>query len=46
LTYFFEVFDESWKGSPEPLEAEKHWGLFTVERKPKKVMKNLYSNLL
>ena len=46
LTFFFEAFDESWKGSPEPLEPEKHWGLFTVERKPKKVMKNLYSNLL
>ena len=46
LTFVFEAFDEPWKGSPEPLEPEKHWGLFTVERKPKKVMKTLYSNLV
>jgi len=46
LTFFFEAFDEPWKGSSEPLEPEKHWGLFTVDRKPKKVMKNLYSSLL
>lgn len=38
LTFFFEAFDEPWKGSSEPLEPEKHWGLFTVDRKPKKVM--------
>jgi exo-beta-1,3-glucanase (GH17 family) len=38
LTFVFEAFDEEWKGSPEPLEPEKHWGLFTIERKPKKVM--------
>ncbi|MCX6307353.1 MAG: glycosyl hydrolase [Bacteroidia bacterium] len=46
LTFIFEAFDEPWKGSPEPLEPEKHWGLFTVERKPKKVMRKLYPNLL
>jgi exo-beta-1,3-glucanase (GH17 family) len=46
LTFIFEAFDEPWKGSPEPLEPEKHWGLFTVDRKPKKVMKSLYSALL
>ena len=46
LTFIFEAFDESWKGSPEPLEPEKHWGLFTVKRKPKKVMKNTYADLL
>ena len=45
LTFIFEAFDEPWKGSPEPLEPEKHWGLFTVKRKPKKVMKTLYSDL-
>ena len=33
----FEAFDEPCKGSPEALEPEKHWGLFTVDRKPKKV---------
>jgi exo-beta-1,3-glucanase (GH17 family) len=38
MTFFFEAFDEPWKGSPEAMEPEKHWGLFTVDRKPKKVM--------
>ncbi|MCX6283120.1 MAG: glycosyl hydrolase family 17 protein [Bacteroidetes bacterium] len=37
LTFVFEAFDEPWKGSPEALEPEKHWGLFNVDRKPKKV---------
>lgn len=45
-TFFFEAFDEDWKGDPDnPLGAEKHWGLFTVDRKPKKVMHNLYPHL-
>ena len=39
LTFVFEAFDEPWKGSPEPLEPEKHWGLFKVDRTPKLVMK-------
>jgi exo-beta-1,3-glucanase (GH17 family) len=43
LTFVFEAFDEPWKGSDEPLEPEKHWGLFTVDRKPKLVMKELFS---
>ena len=43
LTFVFEAFDESWKGSNEALEPEKHWGLFTVDRKPKKVMQDLFS---
>ena len=35
-TCFFEAFDEDWKGDPHsPLGAEKHWGLFTVDREPK-----------
>jgi len=38
LTFVFEAFDEPWKGSPEPLEPEKHWGLFFVDRTPKWVM--------
>lgn len=33
--FFFEAFDESWKGSPDPNEPEKHWGLFYTNRKPK-----------
>ena len=45
LTFVFEAFDESWKGSSEALEPEKHWGLFTVDRKPKKVMQNLFALL-
>ncbi len=43
LTFVFEAFDEPWKGSPDPLEPEKHWGLFTVDRMPKLVMQDLYS---
>ena len=35
LTFFFEAFDENRKGSPDPMEPEKHWGLFKVDRKPK-----------
>ena len=35
-TFFFEAFDEDWKGnSDNPLGAEKHWGLYTVDRTPK-----------
>jgi exo-beta-1,3-glucanase (GH17 family) len=38
-TFFFEAFDEDWKGNPDnPLGAEKHWGLYTVDREPKLVM--------
>ncbi len=46
LAFVFEAFDEPWKGSPDPLEPEKHWGLFTVERRPKLVMRELYAELL
>jgi exo-beta-1,3-glucanase (GH17 family) len=42
LCFVFEAFDEPWKGSPDPLEPEKHWGLFTVDRKPKLAMQGLY----
>ena len=42
LTFVFEAFDESWKGSNEALEPEKHWGLFKINRKPKKVMQDLF----
>ncbi len=44
LTFVFEAFDESWKGSPEPMEPEKHWGLFKADRTPKLVMSKLYSS--
>jgi exo-beta-1,3-glucanase (GH17 family) len=38
LTYYFEAFDEPWKGSSDPNEPEKHWGLYRVDRKPKQAM--------
>jgi exo-beta-1,3-glucanase (GH17 family) len=46
LCFVFEAFDEPWKGSPDPMEPEKHWGLFTVDRRPKLVMEKLYPELL
>lgn len=42
LTFVFEAFDEPWKGSPDPAEPEKHWGLFTVDREPKRAIRTLY----
>ena len=40
-TFLFEAFDEDWKGGPgNPFGAEKHWGLFTVDRKAKISMQN------
>lgn len=42
LTFFFEAFDENWKGSPEPLEPEKHWGLFRTNREPKLAVQHLF----
>lgn len=38
--FFFEAFDEPWKGDPNsPQGAEKHWGLYFVDRSPKQVMR-------
>jgi exo-beta-1,3-glucanase (GH17 family) len=42
MTFVFAAFDEDWKGSPEPMEPEKHWGLFKIDRTPKLVMRALY----
>lgn len=42
LVFVFEAFDEPWKGSPEPLEPEKHWGIYTVDRKPKEILKQQF----
>jgi exo-beta-1,3-glucanase (GH17 family) len=40
--FFFEAFDEPWKGDPDsPDGAEKHWGLFNVDRSPKQVVGEL-----
>lgn len=38
LTFLFEAFDEPWKGSEDPLEPEKHWGLYYENRRPKPVI--------
>ena len=46
LCFVFEAFDENWKGSSDPLEPEKHWGLFTADRRPKLVMQALYPELV
>ena len=45
LTYVFEAFDEDWKGSDDPDEPEKHWGLFTIDRRPKPAMREVYPEL-
>jgi len=38
-TFFFEAFDEPWKGDPNnPYGAEKHWGLYFEDRTPKLVL--------
>lgn len=44
-TFVFEAFDEEWKGSHHPLEPEKHWGLFRIDRTPKLVMKEAYLSI-
>ncbi|MBC2606338.1 glycosyl hydrolase family 17 protein [Pelagicoccus albus] len=34
--FWFEAFDEPWKGDPgNPMGAEKHWGLWREDRSPK-----------
>jgi exo-beta-1,3-glucanase (GH17 family) len=40
--FFFEAFDEPWKGDPDkPLGAEKHWGIFNVDRTPKQLARQI-----
>jgi len=41
LTFFFEAFDENWKGAPDPDEPEKHWGLYYANRRPKLAMQTV-----
>jgi len=36
--FFFEAFDENWKGGEHPAEVEKHWGLFRADRSPKQAI--------
>lgn len=38
--FFFEAFDENWKGGPHPMEVEKHWGLFRADRSGKAAMRD------
>jgi exo-beta-1,3-glucanase (GH17 family) len=50
-TFIFESFDEDWKGNTtddakNAQIAEKHWGLFTVDRKAKLVMHEKYPDLM
>jgi len=39
-TFFFEAFDENWKGGSHPDEVEKHWGLYRADRTPKPALGN------
>ncbi|MFG0285191.1 MAG: glycosyl hydrolase [Phycisphaerales bacterium JB039] len=40
--FFFEAFDESWKGDPANRRgAEKHWGLYFEDRTPKLTIRSL-----
>jgi len=36
IMFVFEAFDEPWKGGNNPLEPEKHWGIYHLDRTPKK----------
>lgn len=36
--FYFEAFDENWKGGDHPDEVEKHWGLYRADRTPKKAV--------
>ncbi|NNE68948.1 MAG: glycosyl hydrolase [Rhodothermales bacterium] len=45
ITFLFEAFDEDWKGSDHPNEPEKHWGLFTMDRRPKQAMHRFFPHL-
>jgi exo-beta-1,3-glucanase (GH17 family) len=40
IVFFFEAFDENWKGGTHPAEVEKHWGLFRAGRNAKAAMSN------
>lgn len=38
-----EVFDESWNGSPEPYEPERHWKLSRKDKAPMLAMRYILS---
>ncbi len=37
--FFFEAFDENWKGGDHSDEVEKHWGLYNSDRTPKRAVR-------
>lgn len=39
--FYFEAFDEKWKGGDHPDEVEKHWGLYNSDRTPKAAIREL-----
>ena len=41
VVFVFEAFDENWKGSDQPLEPEKHWGIYDATRHPKRYMNQM-----
>lgn len=38
VCFYFEAFDEPWKGGSDPDDVEKHWGLFRADRTPKRAL--------
>jgi exo-beta-1,3-glucanase (GH17 family) len=45
--FWFEAFDEDWKGDPNnPQGAEKHWGLYDLDRKPKLAAREVLPKLI
>ncbi len=38
VLFWFEAFDENWKGGDDPDEVEKHWGLYRSDRTPKEAL--------
>jgi len=43
--FFFEAFDENWKGGSHPNEVEKHWGLFRADRSGKQAVEDHRAHL-
>ena len=44
--FWFEAFDEDWKGDPNNAQgAEKHWGLYDLDRQPKLVAREALPGL-
>ncbi len=39
-SFYFEAFDENWKGGNDPDDVEKHWGLFRADRTPKRAVRD------